>query len=87
MLWLKVAFYIWSQSICFREVPLYFVCVLNEFSTINPLRTVAAYVRHGKNNITICKQIAVTPLLKLQPFCLLCSGDYFNILGRVLKPT
>ena len=30
---------------------------------INPLRTVAAYMRHGKNNITICKQITVTPSL------------------------
>ena len=25
-------------------------------------------------------------MCKLQPFCLLCSGNYFNILGRVLKP-
>ena len=30
---------------------------------INPLRTVAAYMRHGNNNITVCKQIAVTPPL------------------------
>ena len=60
---------------------------------LNPLRTVAAYMRHGNNNITVCKQIAVNStaihpiILKPQPFCLLCSGDYFNILGRVLKPT
>ena len=31
--------------------------------TVNPLRIVAAYMRHGKNNITICKQFAVTPSL------------------------
>ena len=46
-------------------------CLIAHFSfepniNINPLRTVAAYMRHGNNNITICKQIAVTsPLFTL----------------------
>ena len=56
----------------------------------NSLRTVTANMYQENNNITIRKRITVTPLLftlKLQPFYLLCSGYYFNMLGRVLKPT
>ena len=36
---------------------------LSEFMCINPLRTVATYMRHGGNNIATHKQIAVTPPL------------------------
>ena len=45
-----------SNNICagFRNAGIY---------SLDPLRTIATYMHHGNNNITICKQIAVTSLL------------------------
>ena len=51
--------YMWVHAACDNVTR-------EQYKAINPLRTVAAYMRHGNINITIRKQIAITlPLFTL----------------------